>query len=202
MQRLAEVTRTRHLRFGDTIFHLEPNLKDGPGGLRDLHVSRWLQLIMALASERKWPERSSRNHELRYRCCSTRWSSSPPPAVTCITAAIATRTSSPGRRRTNWPSAGIATQSEPFPSAEWMRLYFRHARTIHRHARQMLEQASQKSLFAVPLVSALALARSSNEEFSVVDGRVYLQQIGRRSRSLRDSAAVHVCRPPRRRAQC
>src|ERR1035441_1909169 len=54
MQRLAEVTRTRHLRFGDTIFHLEPNLKDGPGGLRDLHVSRWLELIMTLASERKW----------------------------------------------------------------------------------------------------------------------------------------------------
>ncbi len=55
MQRLAEVTRTRHLRFGDTIFHLEPNLKEGPGGLRDLHVSRWLETIMALASERKWP---------------------------------------------------------------------------------------------------------------------------------------------------
>ena len=56
MQRLAEVTRTRHLRFGDTIFHLEPNLKEGPGGLRDLHVSRWLETIMALASERKWPD--------------------------------------------------------------------------------------------------------------------------------------------------
>jgi len=56
MQRLAEVTRTRHLRFGDTIFHLEPNLKEGPGGLRDLHLARWLETIMALASERKWPD--------------------------------------------------------------------------------------------------------------------------------------------------
>src|SRR6516225_8130018 len=35
VQRLSEVTRTRHLRFGSTIFHLEPNLKDGPGGMRD-----------------------------------------------------------------------------------------------------------------------------------------------------------------------
>ncbi len=42
LQRLAEVTRTRHLRFGNTIFHLEPNLKDGPGGLRDTHVAQWL----------------------------------------------------------------------------------------------------------------------------------------------------------------
>src|SRR5271165_5271564 len=37
VQRLAEVTRTRHLRFANTTFHLEPNLKDGPGGLRDSH---------------------------------------------------------------------------------------------------------------------------------------------------------------------
>lgn len=55
-QRLAEVTRTRHLRYGNTIFHLEPNLKDGPGGLRDAHVSRWLAVISALVSQHKWPE--------------------------------------------------------------------------------------------------------------------------------------------------
>src|SRR5271166_2073774 len=59
VQRLAEVTRTRHLRFGNTIFHLEPNLKDGPGGLRDFHISRWLELIAELDSTRKWPEPAS-----------------------------------------------------------------------------------------------------------------------------------------------
>src|SRR6516165_10471784 len=37
VQRLSEVTNTRHARYGNTIFHLEPNLKDGPGGLRDFH---------------------------------------------------------------------------------------------------------------------------------------------------------------------
>src|SRR5271169_741320 len=56
VQRLAEVTNTRHLRFGNTIFHLEPNLKDGPGGLRDTHVARWLGAIATLDSGRNWSE--------------------------------------------------------------------------------------------------------------------------------------------------
>jgi len=32
----------RHARFNDTAYNLEPNLKDGPGGLRTLDLMRWL----------------------------------------------------------------------------------------------------------------------------------------------------------------
>lgn len=32
----------RHARFDDTAYNLEPNLKDGPGGLRTLDLMRWL----------------------------------------------------------------------------------------------------------------------------------------------------------------
>ena len=34
--------RQRHARFDDTAYNLEPNLKDGPGGLRALHLILWL----------------------------------------------------------------------------------------------------------------------------------------------------------------
>lgn len=37
-----EEQQRRHARFGDTADNLEPNLKDGPGGLRDLQQLGWL----------------------------------------------------------------------------------------------------------------------------------------------------------------
>ena len=70
---------------------------------------------------------------------------------------------------------GIATKSGSVSSAEWMRLYFRHARTIHRHAKQMLDELPRKRSSLYRSFQHWR-SRSSNEEFSVVDGRVYLQQ--------------------------
>jgi UTP:GlnB (protein PII) uridylyltransferase len=39
--RLIDEQQKRHSRFGDTIFLLEPDLKSGPGGVRDLCAGRW-----------------------------------------------------------------------------------------------------------------------------------------------------------------
>ena len=39
-----EELRLRHARHGDTADNLEPNLKEGPGGLRDVQTLRWMAL--------------------------------------------------------------------------------------------------------------------------------------------------------------
>ena len=56
MQSLAEVTRSRHDKYGNTVFHLEPNIKEAPGGIRDYNVACWLALISAMDKLRDWPE--------------------------------------------------------------------------------------------------------------------------------------------------
>ncbi len=44
---LVESNTTRHLRFGDSTYMLEPNIKEGQGGLRDYHTMLWIARIMS-----------------------------------------------------------------------------------------------------------------------------------------------------------
>lgn len=39
---LCRISKERHAKFNHTIFHLEPDIKDAPGGLRDLNLLHWL----------------------------------------------------------------------------------------------------------------------------------------------------------------
>ncbi len=41
LARMREEQRSRHQRYGETVFLVEPDLKHGPGGLRDLCLVRW-----------------------------------------------------------------------------------------------------------------------------------------------------------------
>jgi [protein-PII] uridylyltransferase len=65
LQGLAEVTRERYARHGMTLYHLEPNLKEAPGGLRDYNVACWLALISAMDKLHDWPDASSLRAPIR-----------------------------------------------------------------------------------------------------------------------------------------
>ncbi len=50
---LIEKNRDRHERFGDSSFLLEPNLKEGRGGLRDYHTLLWIAKISKHIKQRR-----------------------------------------------------------------------------------------------------------------------------------------------------
>ena len=47
VQKIIEVTEKRHLSYRNTIYQLEPDLKQAPGGLRDYHTANWLRRLGA-----------------------------------------------------------------------------------------------------------------------------------------------------------
>lgn len=48
---LADRVEERHAKFGEVAFLLEPDLKDGRGGLRDVHALSWLDLAQPVLSD-------------------------------------------------------------------------------------------------------------------------------------------------------
>ncbi|HVZ17202.1 MAG TPA: hypothetical protein VG897_08805, partial [Terriglobales bacterium] len=65
VQLLVERTQSRYDKFGRTIFHLEPNIKEVPGGVRDYNVSCWLSLLATMEGGGPWPEGSPAKPELQ-----------------------------------------------------------------------------------------------------------------------------------------
>ena len=50
LRALVEMKSNRYKEFGETIFQLEPDLKDAPGGLRDVHWSGWVRKALEFTS--------------------------------------------------------------------------------------------------------------------------------------------------------
>jgi [protein-PII] uridylyltransferase len=51
LQGLILAKRQRYERFGHTVFQLEPDLKDAPGGLRDFHWADWIKKTLDAPSD-------------------------------------------------------------------------------------------------------------------------------------------------------
>ncbi len=155
VRHLGRLTRARHAKFQNSIYHLEPNIKEAPGGLRDLHLIGWLgKLRPAVAEALEEPRRFL--HALR---CFLHFRSGRDNNVLSFDA-----------------QDEVADQlfaGRPGPAA-WMRRYFRHAREIHRAALRALE-AGEGTTGSILAQFRDWRARVSNTDFTVARERVYLK---------------------------
>jgi [protein-PII] uridylyltransferase len=176
IQQLAEVTRSRHSKYGNTVFHLEPNVKEAPGGLRDYNVAAWMTLLSGLDKERRWPSEESLRQDSGHDKLT--------PALQFLTSVRAFLHYRQGRddNMLAWESQDEAAarnigvdKSQRLDAAAWMRIYFRHARAVHYECLRLLESvpAARSSLYRH---FQNWRSRLSNADFSVVDGLIYLQQ--------------------------
>ena len=141
LSELQRLTRDRLARYGNTIFHLEPNVKEAPGGLRDYHAILWMR---QLAGDRRDPRISPVNEDELTRS-----------AVEFLSSIRCFLHYSNGRNDNTLTyelQADAAERSLGIDdnlrrnAAEWMRLYFRHARTLNRQLLRFIEQRAPASL--------------------------------------------------------
>lgn len=161
VRHLSQMTRERHARFNGTYHHLEPNIKEAPGGLRDLQLVSWLAQIAgtgpkAFSAPVHVPELEDARRFLF---------------------AVRGYLHEQARRDSNvltfdgqeWLAERMALEE-----AAVMREYFRSARAVHRLALAALEteEARASSLFAQ---FRDRRARVSNADFTVARERVYFR---------------------------
>ncbi len=170
--KLQRALLDRYARFGGTIFHLEPNVKESPGGLRDYHTAQWHTMLHRVIETRAWP------------------ASSPQPADD-VRAAVAFLTTTRcflhlrAQRDDNilsWhaqdeasaQSIGLESAGTADP-AYWMRTYYRHARTLSRVVAPMLDQPVTPRSFFARRRRRLAVEGTA---FLLADGRIDLEEDG------------------------
>jgi [protein-PII] uridylyltransferase len=181
LQGLAEMTHERHRKFGQTVFHLEPNLKETPGGLRDYNVACWLALISSMGKLGDWPDTSLLRAPVRKQLDA---------ALEFLMAARCFLHFRHGRddNALSWEAQDEAAarrigapDAPDLTAADWMRIYFGHARAVQRTVIQLLEEVPE-TWSSLRRQFQGWKSRPSSPDFSVVDGMIFLQQ----SSSLRD----------------
>jgi [protein-PII] uridylyltransferase len=149
---IAALTRERHNQFQNTIYHLEPNVKDAPGGLRDLQVLRWLAKLGAGDSD------AAAGVPVLFE-------------VRCFLHYLAGRDDNKFTFERQDEIAQLIGAESP---EELMRRYYRAVRGIARLADRRLDrfEAKRSSLFSQ---FRDRTGRLSNADFSVLHGEVFLR---------------------------
>ena len=186
--RLIELTRIRHAKYGDTLFHLEPNIKDCPGGLRDVQVCGWLSALQRVNSQKNAGNGSEAGGgggaEVEVEDQEFRQAVEFLRLVRCFLHYRHERDDNTLAWQAQDAAAeaaiGVAgSGSKKMDASYWMRLYFRHARSVQRRVTQMMEEASAIAKAPSKLLGLRRerKAESRHEGFRVERGRVVLDAV-------------------------
>jgi [protein-PII] uridylyltransferase len=175
VEHLADVTRASHRKFADTVFHLEPNVRDGPGGFQDYVTARWLATLSGLEKNGVWPDPQSLFSE-----------ETKPEMEAALAFLASARCFLHFRNKRDFNALtwdmqdDAAAQGVGFANAGsrgaagWMRACYDHIRAVEHAGAQLLEELpAAQSLFYRQLETWRT--GFSDEDFSVVDGLIFFQ---------------------------
>jgi len=158
MRNLARLTRERHAKYAGTFYHLEPDVKETPGGLRDYQFIHWIeQLREADGARVARPEAPAELRHAFQFLARLRW--------------FLHRQAGRDNNRLTFEAQDAMGGSD---AAAWMREYYRQARAVYRAAEERLENAEAQSsgLFAQ---FRDWRTRLSNRDFAVHRERVHFR---------------------------
>jgi [protein-PII] uridylyltransferase len=162
MRNLVRLTRERHTKYAGTYYHLEPNVKDTPGGLRDFQFIRWMEQLRDADANRITAPDAPEELRQAFRF------------LAGLRCALHSQAGRDQNRLTFDAQDGLAENGQGKEVAAWMREYYRHARIVDRAALRSLElwDAQSSALFAQFVGWR---SRLSNVDFSVHRERVHVR---------------------------
>ena len=158
---LEKLTRDRHAKYGDTLFHLEPNIKDCPGGLRDAHVCQWLGSLRGEGTVES-PEFHEALAFLAAVRCFLHYRHERDDNILDWQAQDAAAELGIGL------SGRVRASVDP---AYWMRVYFRYARIIER---RLIREAEDSGLRIEAETPLRRIKVSRDAGFEIKSGRIEL----------------------------
>src|SRR5580704_2803434 len=176
VERLAELTRNSHRKFANTVFHLEPNVKDGPGGFQDYVTARWLAAMSAIEEQDGWPDPQ------KYFSLANQTAMDSALAFFASVRCFLPFRNKRDQNLLTWDAQDDAVaqrvgmqNASVSNSTDWMRIYFGHAHAVDHISGQLLEEMpAAQSLFYRQLETWRT--GFSDEDFSVVDGLIFFQK--------------------------
>lgn len=160
----------RYAKFESTIFHLEPDVKEAPGALRDYHTARWLLTMASLSEHRRWPEQWPREFQEK-TAPGVRFFS----AVRCLIHFERGRNDNTLSYELQERAGALglgASYGTPVDPAAWMRQFYLHVRALAAETGALIRNARPERS---GLYGAFQDWRSrlSNADFSVIRGRIF-----------------------------